>query len=560
MNRSPQTHTPRPPSFETLEREVDGVVANARVSFSLATIGRAVDHAEWTRALGALESLASTLEPLELPEGAWREVLVAAGWFGVHADDISPVAAPFELYATRAWSNSQPQAMPWQLSVAFSEADRLERFDTGRALGELVAQLFSSCTLGAYAAAHFGERGLAGRADEAVSIAERFEKAGELAETIEMQQTAARCRLRAGTLLLRTSASRNKGRTLLRSVDPSDFGRTDALWYAVGMAHSPFWLDRVRAADAVLAQAESTDSELDTPEALACAIDYLLDCAPFDLHSLEVDRLEALIDTVLDDDSASDNATPTEDARRARRRLELRSHLEGAATSPVWRAGEAADTLSSHADEESPRQRAAVEFARAVGQIYAGDEALGLDSDSLARLEEAFPVAAAVLQALVPAVREDPRRLATAMGELEGLFRQHGAAVSQTLAKPAALLWPKLLPLVHSLRAKADEDTDDVDRTTARRIVASTREVLTRWIPIAPSPSYGWWSLAANLLGDDFADAARLATRRAVEDGEQVDDALERRVLAAVLDRTVRDGDPEQMLAWLEVAERRYSE
>lgn len=559
MNSSEHTDIPRPPAFETLEDEVDGVVANARVSFSLATIGRAVDHAEWSRALGALESLARTLEPLELPEEAWCEVLVAAGWLGVHANDISQVAALFEIYAARAWSNSPPQAMPWQLAAAFSEADRLERFEAGRALGELVALLFASCPLGPYAAAHFGERALDGRTDDALSIAGRFEQAGQLAEAIEMPQSAAQSRLRAGALLLRTSASRNSGRALLRSVDPSDFDRPDALWYAVGMAHSPFWLDRVRAADAVLSHAEDDPATRDI-EDLACAIDYLLDCAPFDLHNLELDRLEALIDTVLDDDS-SDAGTPTEEAQSARRRLELRSHLEGAATSPVWRAGEAADTLSSHADGESARQRAAVEFARAVGQIYAGDEALGLDSDSLARLEQDFPVAAAVLQALVPAVREDARRLATAMGELEGLFRQHGRAVSQTHAKPAALLWPKLLPLVRTLRAEADdEDSDDVDRTTARRIVASTREVLTRWIPIAPSPSYGWWSLAANLLGDDFGDAARMATRRAVDDGEQVDDALERRVLAAVLDRAVRDGDPDQMLEWLEVAERRYSE
>lgn len=540
-----RTHSNREawrPSFPTLETQVSGLVANARISFSLTTVERACERGEWSRALGEVDSLAAKLASMDAPRAAWVELCSAAATLGVLAGELRLAAAVLETHGKRAWPASRRAEMPWELAETFEEAERRGLFSAGRELGEHVGTLFPRCPIGAFAAGHFAELGLAdGSSPEAdvAEFAERFEEAARLADELEMAETAARARLRAGTLLLRSGAARERGRALLRDLKATELPRDESLWYGVGMAHSPFWLDRVRAADAVLATVPQHNGDAPAPRDVRAAMDYLLEVAPLELQPLEADRLEGLVDEVGGADAA----------------FGLRSHLESVAAAPVTRADEAADILASyHGDDATDGERASVIFYRAVARLFESENGVALDATTLARIEDDFPVAAAVLRALVRAISQDAAKLATALGDLERIFRQRGAALTRAEIKPTALLWPRLLPFLETLR-----DDDDIDATTVRRIEASTTDVLQRWIPLAPPPSYGWWALAANLLAADLHDQAGLCARRAIEDGEKVDDDLEERVLAALLDRAMQHGDPETMLEWLEIAEARFS-
>ncbi len=538
MSLSASTEDAPLPSFPTLENEVDGLVANARVSFGLTKATRAAEHGEWLPAIQSLERLADRLGRFGVPVEAFREVLLGAAHYAVRGANISLIAPIFEAHATRAWPADERATMPWELQAAFDVADRRGHYDAGRDLGELVEALFPACPLGRFAASHFAERKmhLLGAPEDAAAIAAGFEQAARLADALDMEATRKRALLRAGALLLRSGVSRERGRELLRQVDPTDFERGDALWYGVGMAHSPFWLDRVRAADAILAVAEGdTEPARDTTD----AVEYLLACAPIELQPLEVDRLEALAEAL----------------GAASGKLGLRSHLEGIASAPAADAGAAADILAqSFGDDATDEERARVAFCRALGALFSQAGDATLDKAAVERIAKAFPLAAAVLEVLEPVIQNDARKLATAIGELEGFFRKRGHALGAGDLKPVALLWPKLLPMVREL-----EDDEDVDTTTVRRIEASLQEIISRWISDAPTPGYGWWALAANLLASDLADDAATAARRALQDGESVDEDVESRVIAAVLDRAVRSGEPEEMLAWLEVAETRFS-
>ncbi|QDG49656.1 hypothetical protein FIV42_02535 [Persicimonas caeni] len=531
------------PTFATLENEIDGVVANARISFALTTAQRAAEHGEWSRAVESLEKLAEKLSTWDVPREAWCELLVAAAWYAVRGSNVAALTPLFEGFAERAWPGPKHakdrQSMPWELQEAFDEADRRGRYDAGHRLGRLVTALYPSCPLGSYATAHFAERNaqIHGHNVDTAEVAADFEQAAQLADALDMPATKERALLRAGALRLRTGTGRERGRELMREVDPAHFDRPDRLWYAVGMAHSPFWLDRVRAADAVLAVAEQ-DADPDQKPArdTTDTAAYLLDCAPIELQPLEIDRFEALADAL----------------GGQAKELKLRSHLEGIASAPATQAGEAADILAqSYGDDATDAERAQIAFCRAASDLVADGEHTGLDEGTVERVRNAFPVAAKVLEVLEPAVRADAPKLATALGELEGLFRKRGPAKRNLGALgPIALLWPHVLPLLRELR-----DDEDVDPTTVRRIEASTKEILTRWLPKAATPGYGWWALAANLLTHDLPDAAAQAARRALDHGESVGDDLERRVIAAILDRAVRGGEPEAMLEWLEVAE-----
>ncbi len=528
------TDNERIPSFATLLNEVDGIFANARITYSLTTIDRAMDHGEWTRAIDMLARLADRVAGVEVPREAWRELLYAAAWFGVMADDVDAAAPILERSSHRAWPSSRPDEMPWKLADALEEADRRGRFAAGKRLGDLVATIFPTCPLGNYAAAHFADRlHQHGQADSpAAERAAQFERAAQLADAVDEEALAKRAHLRAGVALLRSSTDRERGRALLRQIDPAELSRADSLWYAVGMAHSPFWLDRVRAADQVIAVAEGDDEPAQDTRGAAR---YLLDCAPIELQPLEIDRLDGLADEL---------GIPTD-------LLSVRKHLEGVAAAPLARAGEAADLLAqSLAEEASEAQLAAIEFCRAVAGIFDGDEATEPDEASIARLRDSFPIGALVVEALPAVVAGDVARLATSLGELEGRFHRDAKSFARADLKPVALLWPHLLPLIRRL----DED-GDVDATTRRRVTESTGEILARWLPDAPAPSYGWWNLAANLQACAMHEQAARAARRAIDDGESVDPDLERRVIATVLDRVIRDGSPTQMLEWLERAD-----
>jgi hypothetical protein len=383
------------------------------------------------------------------------------------------------------------------------------------------------------------------------SIAENFARAEDIAETLEMTEFSRRARLRGGVILLRSGDGRDEGRELLREVDPQRLGRADSLWYAVGMAHSPFWLDRVRGADQDIGLADAPKSARKKgpqpqPADVEAAARCLLDSAPLQLQPLEADRLDELVDLL----AAADDFT------HLRANLDLRAHLDQLADLPLEQAGEAAEFMGA---DSSDAGRAAAHFCRILQNIFDGEAPAQPDAADLATIEEFHPLAATVITALFALATRDAAKLATALGSLEGKLRI--SQIQPAALKPIGLLWPSLLSYLGELRDASADAAVSVEPTTTKRITASAREIFARWIPEAPQPSYGWWKLSANLLATPEIDApwpenAARCTLRALRDGICDDAELEARVLAKILDRAVEHAADDELLEWLEVAEK----
>lgn len=558
------------PTFDTLLNEVDGIFANARIAFALTMVDRAIEHQEWPQAAELILGLADKLERRDIPPTAWRELILASAWCGISAPVsgvIPAIESLMERYATRAWptdfSNAQGEAtflrnkrraMPWELADLFELAEQQEKHLNGLKLAQLICTVFPEFPLGYYACAHFadrmlhlGERNLPSVCTPQF-IGQNFGRAEELAKLLEMGAFAQRARLRGGAILLRSGEAPERGRELLREVDAPALSRADRLWYAVAMAHSSFWLDRVRAADQVIAlSARTTRGATQTPPRqdadLELATRHLFEQAPLQLQPIEVDRLEELIDLL----------GPVEDAAHLAKNLELRTQLHALTDLPLTRAGEPADKMALNS---GPAGQAAADFCQILEYYFAAQAAVkpipSAHPDDLSRIESYFPLAGTTLSALFAILSEDASKLATALGSLEGKLRI--TQLQPAALKPIGLIWPSLFAY---LAAHRDAEGD---ATTTHRIAASTREIFDRWIVRAPQPSYGWWTLSAQVLSckeldDPWPEAAARSTRRALKNGISGNPDLKSQVLTTLIDRAVQHADDEVLREWLEIGE-----
>jgi|GEM_PF-3989702 len=556
------------PTFDTLLNEVDGIFANARIAYALTLVDRAIAHEEWAQAVELLLGLADKLARRDLPGAAWRELLWAAAWCGMRApifEELAQIEGIFERYATQGWpkndtsSEGDPsavaqkrRAMPWDIADLFALADESEKYLNGLQFGQLIQTVFPDFPLGHYARAHFADRLLQvghhnlPKACTPQLIARNFARTEALAENLEMPDLVRRARLRGGAILLRSGESAEQGRALLREVDARELSRADRLWYAVAMAHSSFWLDRVRAADQVIALSASPRRTQKSPPRqdadLEAATRHLLGSAPMQLQPLEVDRLNELVDLL----------GPVDDAAHLAANLALRAHLNELADLPLTQAGEPAEQMALNS---GPAGQAAADFCQILQNFFAahaaGEPIAAANVDDLARIEGFYPLAATTLSTLFALLTRDPTKLATALGSLEGKLRI--TRVQPAELKPVGLIWP-------SLFAYLSEARENEDPTTTKRIVASTREIFARWVVRAPQPSYGWWSLAAQVLGckeldDPWPQAAAQCTRRALQNGTPGNPAVETRIITTLIERAVQHADDEALREWLEVAE-----
>lgn len=568
------------PTFETLLNEVDGIFANARIAFALTLVDRAIEHQEWPQAVELLMGLADKLARRDIPAAAWRELISASAWCGINAPvfgSMPEIEAILERYATRAWpkdfANSEGEAtflankrraMPWDLSDLLELAEQQGKYLNGLKFGQVIRTVFPDFPLGYYASAHFADRllhighGTLPRACTPKLIAKNFARAEELAKLLEMPKLVQRARLRGGAILLRSGEAPEQGRELLREVEARELSRADRVWYAVGMAHSSFWLDRVRAADQVISLSSSSRSAVrstahKTPKRqgadLEAATRHLLEHAPLQLQALEVDRLEELVDLL----------GSVEDAAHLAGNLELRARLNELTDLPLTRAGEPAEQMALNS---GPAGQAASDFCQILQHFFvahaAGKPIPPAHPDDLTRIEGFYPLAATTLSTLFAILTGDASKLATALGSLEGKLRI--TRVQPGELKPVGLIWPSLFAYLDARREKTSTEDD----TTTKRIVASTREIFNRWIVRAPQPSYGWWTLSAQVLrcvefDEPWPKAAAQCTRRALQNGIPGTPELEARVLTTLIDRAVQHADDAVLREWLEVGEAYFS-
>lgn len=572
------------PSFDTLLNKVDGIFANARIAYVLTLVERAIEHQEWPRAVDSLMGLADKLARRNVPAAAWRELLWAGAWCGIEAPQFSripAIEALFERYATRAWPNNfknshgeasflanKRRAMPWDLADLLELADLREKHLNGLMFGQLIMTIFPEFPLGFYAIAHFADRLLhtghpnLPKACKPPLIAKNFARAEELARLLEMPALAEQARLRGGAILLRSGEAIDEGRELLRDVQAPALSRGDRIWYSVGMAHSSFWLDRVRAADQIIAlsapsrntasQNTASQKTADTQDAdLEAATRHLIDCAPLQLQPLEVDRLEQLIDLL----------GPVDDTEHLASNLKLRAHLNDLTDLPLTHAGKPAEQIALNT---GPAGQAAADFCQLLQNFFAAHKAdktlPAPNPDDLNRIEEYYPLAATTLSTLFAILTADATKLATALGSMEGKLRI--TQIQPAELKPVGLIWPSLFAYLEAHRD--DTPAEDAAMTT-KRIGASTREIFGRWIVRAPQPSYGWWTLSARVLrctelDEPWPVAAAACTQRALRNGVSSSPDLKTRLVTTLIDRAVQHGDDDVLQEWLEVGEAYFSQ
>ena len=68
------------PTFERLEDALPGVVDTARMAWSVTHLRRAIERAEWSRAVDMLCDVAVRLAERDVDEQPWRELLFGLAW------------------------------------------------------------------------------------------------------------------------------------------------------------------------------------------------------------------------------------------------------------------------------------------------------------------------------------------------------------------------------------------------------------------------------------------------------------------------------------------------
>lgn len=531
-------HDDERPTFDELEDALGGIFATARMAWSLNNLERALQHEEWTRALDQLQTVAERLEGEAAGAAAWRELLRAAIWLGPNVRNWTPIVDMVERYAQNAWSDESPEQMPWPTAMAFSNLDDASRLEpdsgaveTALALAHTLCNSFPRCALGHYARGHFDQEATRSR-DAFMRAARLFDDHGADPAWARM---ATHARLRAGAAAMLGEADARRGRQALKSLRSELEHDADRLWWALAMSRSQKWLDRVRASDTVVdLYAGRTRDEEEFPEDLGQAVIWMVDQAPMRLQPTELDRLEALIEEGLPDEAAEHMLSD----------LRQRGAVADLLARPV---GEIRDALGlAHGTDGEPRDS----YYEALATLEDLEMYGKPDTDAF---RDQWPVAADSVDILVSIRLDRPQGVATCSGLLEKRLREQVPSPAQL--KPLGLLWPEALAYLRTL-----SQADRAEPTTVSRIRASLSDVGQRALTTSPSPSYGWWALAAHFLTCEMSRCAAIAAERAIRVGEVMEDSLESAVLTSVIEHIIEsDGDDETLIWWLEVGEARLA-
>lgn len=566
------------PEFPALLNEVDGVFANARIAYSLTMVDRAMSRWEWARALDILSSLADKLATKDVLAAGFQELMLAASWCALCEQTdraFEELSTLFSWHITRAWPRpkltvvsdqerfiAQKRAqMPWDFAQIFDKAEQLNLQRSARKLAEILTEFFPDFPLAIYAAAHAQEslnRQAQPGSSECLApreVSDKFLQSARLADKLSMPDLSRRARLRAAVSLLDAGRDIERARGLMREIDPAKLSRQNQIWYAAGLAKSPFWLDRVRAADQIIAvhhAAQLKPARFEEPDAqpsplaadLEAAIRHLLRSAPLKLEALETDRFLELVELL----------SRGRQAATLRTNLGLRQYVEKFVEVPLSHAGEAAELMQR---ELSDAAQTAAEFCRAVDALSSDAKSTRPDADLLKKIEAVYPLASVVLRTLWAIQAADIASLATALGSLEGKLRL--SDISPAELKPIGLIWPPLLSFLADLAERKEALASEA--SALKRVHQSTVEILTRWASSASRPTYGWWALSAHLLDhpafeDPWPDYAALCVERALADNSPVDPALKADVLESLLYRACAHAPRAKLLTWLERLER----
>jgi hypothetical protein len=520
-----------------LSSEFSSLLKITQVEWREQRAARAEARGEPGEALNHLLVIARHAASEGVGEAAWTELLTRATRMGVAAGDRGVLAELVEQYATVAWPEGQGVA---ELAGATAGALEPDQLDAARALGAALARAYPAHPLGHALWGHFDELLALSEGDltpaRARARADRFTRALALAERAGDDALARRCALRAGASLMLGGVDTTEGRRLMRGVEARELTADELLWYAVGMSRSGFWLDRVRAADAIdgLVEARATarpGSPDVAPDTLEAMTRWLLTQDVFALQPAEEDRLAALVETAL----------PPGARERASQTLALRAQADRARDTALSDSGEFAAALAERADQLGGAWRDASLAFDALRHRADGDPALPLP----ARPWLAFARHADAL--LAAHADDDLDALVAALGAVHADLTAD--APTGASPRPLAVAWPALLK---RLSARARDD-DEATRQDALR--DALRPALTRWAEVSSAPGYGWWLLAAHTLRAKLPGAAAALATRAVRGQSEADPAVRDFVVGRLTAWAIDGGDHAVMLKWLSVGE-----
>lgn len=480
---------------------VDGIWDGARGRFWVRTAQAAATDRDWSAATQRLLHLTAPLEAVAAGEPAWVCLALAGTECALRADSVDQVRAVVRQTYEHAWPpGDEPNELRSILGLAQTSAVSPR---TARALGDMLRSRYPTSGICLYAAAHFAGRGAVGVRRDVDTVARDFEYAAERFDESGDARAADHCRLRAGVLWLTGTRYAERGRSMLRPFRGVELPADEQRWLAYAQAHSPFWLDRVRAADWIGDTLDSATSEASRAAALGVA-SALFQRLPAELTDPEVDRLEALLAALEGD-----------------RRWALEAQLRG-------RQALADHLDSSLADIDAETARTLQNDALPVR---------GLEVLVAAWNRRVFTEIESASTPLVDAVAIALRHLDDAID-----LRSVAAPLRDAMLDADG---QELRPLLLLFTRDVPEETGAEDVLT---------EAAVHYADRGPAPTFGFLPLAAWLFQQHLTRAGAAMTRRAHQEGESDPSLLELTVAKSV-QWAVREGSDREMLEWLETGE-----
>lgn len=273
-----------------------GPVALARLLWHTQRAESALARDRFEESWDQLWRVGQVMSPHTPSSLAWEELVVTMLEVCLRGALKPQIAETLEQYGWLAWP-AEGEA-PWAALELIAACEEAGTWSTGAHLGDLLARMWPACAAGPLMAGHMRELELLASGElsgpRLRAAAQRMERALELCAA--RPALIPRVTLRAGVALMLEGQQRSRGRALLRSLDASKLGPQARRWYALGMARSDFWLDRVRAADIIDELADKTDaSQVRERAQLAALLRFLLSQETLAMTSAEEDRLGALI-------------------------------------------------------------------------------------------------------------------------------------------------------------------------------------------------------------------------------------------------------------------------
>lgn len=556
--------------FDQLRAEVTGVWGSAQLEVRVRWIERLLDDAQWGSASQSILGLAQHMTTLELSAPAWQEMLIEGVLASLRAGERGMLSELCEGYLWMGWPGKSDSDQPWVMASVCAQVHDVTDARVGAHLGDLLTKIYTRCAVGPYLAAHYREqRALTEGARTSVMSANiwRFQRAAALATQASRHVFATHCTLRQGVCGLLSESAANESRALLKSLELPALSPHEQLWYALGMAHSEFWLDRVRAADVlddlgtrVAAHRPGEVARVLSMHVLRQGLEWMIERDRGAVQSAEVDRLRGVISVVYQGEErgealeellelrevlASDEGASLEESGELLWRLWQRSDVMGDGWAQSARAARA---LRAYILEEKGREN--VRLARAEAPW------LHLTQLSFEVLEACQHDEAQSVARLLSDLRSTIQ--STISPPLSGTMRPFFATLPQLLT-----WWGGLVPSPKKRRKLMETLSEQEGDALKVRVQAyeALGEQITRIICLmmdrhVPQPSYGWWLLGAHLIEHDLFDAAQVVVRSALASRVSVDEKLEAYVMGHMLYwASATQSDPVMMRQWLEMCE-----